>query len=330
MKLATMANGGRDGLLVRVSDDLTRMIPCDAVVPTLQAAVERWDTVAPQLRRLDPTGPNGRRFDPSQALAPLPRAWQWLDASAFSTHGMLMQKAYDLPPLATNPPLMYQGMSHEFISSRAPVRLPDEAHGIDFEAEYAVITGEVSMGATPAETMQTIRLVLLLNDWSLRVLGAEEMRTGFGWVRAKPACSLAPVAVTPDQLGEAWRDGRVHLPVLVDFRGDRFGAANGGAMEFGFHELIAHAAATRDLCAGTIIGSGTISNPDYAQVGSSCIAERRAIEAITHGKPATPFMRYGERVRIEVLQEAASVFGDIEQTVTQLPARAGRTASTRA
>ena len=316
MKLATMANGSRDGRLVRVSDDLTRMISCDAVVPTLQSAIERWDEVAARLARLDPSGANGERFDESQALAPLPRAWQWLDASAFATHGALMQKAYNLPPLPTRPPLMYQGMSHHFLASRADVCLPDEAHGIDFEAEYAVITGDVPMGATPAEAMQAIRLVLLLNDWSLRVLGAEEMRTGFGWVRAKPACSLAPLAVTPDQLGTAWRDGRVHLPVRVEFRGERFGAAEGGAMEFGFHELIAHAATTRDLCAGTLIGSGTVSNAEYAQVGSSCIAERRAIEMIAHGKPATSFMRFGERVRLEVRQEGgASLFGAIDQAV---------------
>ena len=318
MKLATLAASGRDGRLVRVSNDLTRMIACDAVVPTLQAAIEGWETVAPKLARLDPSGPLGERFEESDALAPLPRAWQWLDASAFPTHGALMQKAYDLPPLQTKPPLMYQGMSHEFLASRAPVPLPEEAHGIDFEAEYAVITGEVPMGATPAQAMQAIRLILLLNDWSLRVLGAEEMRTGFGWIRAKPACSLAPVAVTPDELGNAWRDGRVHLPVHVEFRGERFGSASGAAMEYGFHELIAHAATTRDLCAGTIIGSGTISNPDYPQVGSSCIAERRAIETIAHGKPATPFMRFGERVRIEVREEGgAPIFGVIDQAVVR-------------
>ena len=319
MKLATMANGGRDGRLVKVSDDLTRMIACDSVAPTLQAALERWDVAAPQLAQLDPSSRSGEHFDPSKALAPLPRAWQWLDASAFPTHGALMQQAYDLPPLPTSPPLMYQGMSHEFLGSHEDVRLPDEAQGIDFEAEYAVVTGAVPMGATPEDAMQAIRLVLLLNDWSLRVLGAEEMRTGFGWVRAKPACSLAPVAVTPEDLGGAWRDGRVHLPVRVDFRGERFGEANGGAMEFGFHQLIAHAAATRDLCAGTIIGSGTVSNPDYVRVGSSCIAERRAIEKISQGKPATPFMRFGERVRLEVRKDSgASVFGVIDQAVVHL------------
>jgi fumarylacetoacetate (FAA) hydrolase len=211
---------------------------------------------------------------------------------------------------------MYQGMSHEFVAWQAPIRLPDDSHGIDFEAEFAVIIGDVPMGATSAQALQAIRLVLLLNDWSLRVLGAEEMRTGFGWVRAKPACSVAPVAVTPEALGAAWRDGRVHLPVRVDFRGERFGAAHGGAMEFGFHELIAHAASTRDLCAGTLIGSGTVSNPDYALVGSSCIAERRAIETIAQGKPATAFMRFGERVRIEVQQDGHSVFGAMDQIVS--------------
>lgn len=315
MKLATVANGAPDGKLVRVSDDLTTMIACDTIVPTLQAAIERWESVAPRLAQLDPAGPGSERFDASQALAPLPRAWQWLDGSAFSTHGQLMEKAFDLPPLATNPPLMYQGMSHEFLASRADVRLPDDAHGIDFEAEYAVVTGAVPMGVKADDAMRAIRLVMLLNDWSLRVIGAQEMRTGFGWIRAKPACSVAPIAVTPDELGPAWRDGRVHLPIRVDFREGKFGEANGGAMDYGFHELIAHAASTRDLCAGTIIGSGTVSNADYARVGSSCIAEHRAIETIAGGKPTTPFMGFGERVRMEVLRNGASVFGAIDQAV---------------
>ena len=317
MKFATLDDGSRDGQLVRVSRDLSRMVSCLPVARTLQEAIENWDELAPRLASLDPEDPDAERFDPGRTLAPLPRAWQWLDGSAFRTHGMLMQKAYDLPPLPPTPPLMYQGLSDRFLAGHAAVPLPDEAHGIDFEGELAVIVGRVEMGATPQESLAAIKLVMLLNDWSLRVLGAEEIRTGFGWVRGKPACSVAPVAVTPDELGGAWRDGRVHLPVCVEFRGALFGAANGGAMDFGFHELIAHAATTRELCAGTIIGSGTVSNADYRAVGSSCIAELRAIETIDGGHPTTSFMRFGERVKIEVSSRGASLFGKIDQQVVR-------------
>jgi fumarylacetoacetate (FAA) hydrolase len=315
MRLATMDDGSRDGRLVAVSADLTRMIPCAAIAPTLQAALEDWAAVSQALAALDPTGPQSTPFDPAAALAPLPRAWQWLDGSAFANHGELMQQAYGLPPIPTHPPLMYQGMSHRFLSGRADVPLPDARHGIDFEAEFAVILDETPMGVSADDALAHIKLIVLLNDWSLRVLGAEEMRTGFGWVRAKPACSVAPVAVTPDDLGSAWQDGRVHLPVQVDYDDARFGEARGGEMDFGFHELVAHAAQTRDLCAATIIGSGTVSNRAWREVGSSCIAERRAIEAIETGAPITPFMPFGSRVRIEVIEAGRSVFGRIDQRV---------------
>jgi fumarylacetoacetate (FAA) hydrolase len=320
MKLASLDDGSRDGHLVRVSADLTRMVSARGVAATLQQAIEQWDRLAPALAALDPCGAGSEPFDPWRALAPLPRAWQWLDGSAFATHGELMQQAYDLPPIPSDPPLMYQGLSHRFAPGHADMPFVDEAHGIDFEAEFAVVVDDVPMGISATEALAHIRLVLLLNDWSLRVLAVPEMKTGFGWVRAKPACSVAPVAVTPDELGEAWRDGRVDLPVLVDYAGHRFGAARGGEMGFGFHELIAHAATTRDLCAGTIIGSGTVSNRDCRTVGSSCIAERRAIEMIDGGAPVTGYMRFGDRIRIAADARGHSPFGVIDQVaVRHLP-----------
>lgn len=313
MKLATIDDGSRDGHLVRVSADHTMMVSARAVAATMQQAIENWEQVAPTLAALEPTEP----FDITSALAPLPRAWQWLDGSAFETHGALMQQAYDLPPIPADPPLMYQGMSHRFAPGHVDMPFPDAAHGIDFEAEFAVVVDDVPMGISAAQALAHVKLVLLLNDWSLRVLAVPEMKTGFGWVRAKPACSVAPIAVTPDELGEAWRDGRVHLPVLVDYNHQRFGSAQGGEMGFGFHELIAHAATTRDLCAGTIIGSGTVSNHDCRKVGSSCIAERRAIEMIDEGAPRTGFMEFGAQVRIVAGNEAGGPFGAIDQRVVQ-------------
>lgn len=320
MKLATIADGTRDGRLVVVTKALDRAVEATAV-RTLQAAIEDWGRVLPDLQaqadRLDAGDePNSFAFDATAALAPLPRAWQWLDASAFASHGELLQQAYGLPAVPVDPPLMYQGLSHQFLPGHADVAFPGDIDGIDFEAEYAVIVDDVPMGTAADAALGHVKLIMLLNDWSLRTLGAAEMRTGFGWIQAKPACSAAPVAVTPDELGDAWRDGRVHLAVHVDYNGARFGAANGGAMGFGFHELIAHAARTRMLCAGTIIGSGTVSNPDYRIVGSSCIAERRAIEMVDDGAPRTPFMRPGDGVRIEVLLPSGSAFGAIDQHVT--------------
>ncbi|WIW88050.1 fumarylacetoacetate hydrolase family protein [Sphingobium sp. V4] len=320
MKLATLDDGTRDGCLVLVSRDLGAVLACDDVAGTLQEALEDWDRVSPLLaamaERLDHGGAAGARpFDAGAMKAPLPRAWQWLDGSAFSTHGQLMQLAYDLPPVPSDIPLMYQGLSHRFAAGHEDMVFPSAADGIDFEAELAVIVDDVPQGLSPEEALGHIRLVMLVNDWSLRVLGAAEMRTGFGWVQAKPACSAAPVAVTPDELGDRWKDGRVHLPVMVHYQGGRFGEADAGCMDFGFHELIAHAARTRTLCAGTIIGSGTISNPAYNVVGSSCIAERRAIEKIERGAPHTPFMQDGEAVRIEVRQRRGSLFGAIDQRV---------------
>lgn len=318
MKLATLAEGGLDGALAVVSADGLRMAPAGDIAPTLQRALETWPDVEIRLRaraaELEQGG--GTAVAPQRLAAPLPRAWQWLDGSAFASHGALMEKAFDMAPIETDLPLMYQGMSHQFLAPTADVPLPDEAHGIDFEGEFGVITDAVPMGASASEALDHVLLIVQINDWSLRALAPIEMKTGFGWVQAKPACSIAPFAVTPDELGQAWRDGRVCLPLAVDWNGKRFGNANGEAMTYGFHDLIAHAARTRSLPAGTIIGSGTVSNDDYREIGSSCIAERRGIEIVDTGAPVTPFMRFGDRVTMEARTlEGAVLFGVIDQIV---------------
>lgn len=322
MKFASLDLGGRDGRLALVSRDLTRAVLTTGIADTLQQALDDWAALAPKLSALSDalnagTAADSFAFDASQALAPLPRAWQWLDGSAFHSHGELMAKVFGITNPQTEKPLMYQGMSHRFIAPTAAVPLPTEEDGIDFEGEFAVITDAVPMGTDASRSREHVRLVLLLNDWSLRSAARAEMATGFGWVQAKPACSAAPIAVTPDELGEAWADARVHLDLLVDWNGQRFGAANGGAMGFCFGELIAHAARTRDLCAGTIIGSGTVSNENYREIGSSCIAERRGIEMLDEGAARTGFMRFGDRVRMEVLRDGQSVFGAIDQQVVK-------------
>jgi fumarylacetoacetate (FAA) hydrolase len=318
MKLATLNNGAPDGALIVVSHDGTRYMPAGDIAPTLQAALEQWRTAEPKLAglaaRLVQGG--GEAMAEVRLAAPLPRAWQWLDGSAFASHGALMQQAFGLPPIETDLPLMYQGMSHEFLGPKDDVPFPSEADGIDFEGEFAVVTDAVPMGIAAADALERIRLVVQLNDWSLRTIAPVEMKTGFGWIQAKPACSVAPFALTPDELGDAWRDGRVCLDLAVNWNGDQFGRANGAPMSFGFHELIAHAARTRFLPAGTIIGSGTVSNPNYREVGSSCIAERRGIEIVDHGAPRTDFMRFGDTVRMEArMPDGAPLFGAIEQRV---------------
>lgn len=320
MKLATERDRSRDGRLLVVSRDLSAVVAATDIAATLQDALDRWDEVRPALERLYEQLNAGRAdgarpFDTVTFDAPLPRAWQWIDGSAYPTHGKLMQQAYNLPDLPTDPPLMYQGMSHEFLSATDDAVFPDAAHGIDFEGELGAVTGEVPTGASPAEALNAIRLLIQINDWSLRVLGAAEMRTGFGWVTAKPACSVAPVAVTPDELGSAWDNGRLQGSLLVTLNGERFGDVPTRPMEFGFHELIAHAAKTRNLCAGTIIGSGTASSPGYEQVGSCCIAERRAIETIAKGSPSTNFLRSGDQVTMTGKVGSDAPFGTIDQQV---------------
>jgi fumarylacetoacetate (FAA) hydrolase len=324
MKLSTLKDHTRDGRLLVVSRDLAWAVDASDIAATLQQAVDHWPSVEGALRaRYDALNEgsleNALAFDPQQATAPLPRAWQWLDASSFLSHGERMQKAFGLDPIegVEHTPLMYQGCGDDFLGPRDDIALPSEAHGIDFEGEYAVLVDDVPMGCSAKEAAGHIRLILQVNDVSLRALAPREMKTGFGFIQAKSSSSFAPVAVTPGELGEAWRDGRVHLPLRVEYNGQWFGHANGGAMHFGFHQLIAHAALTRRLRAGCLIGSGTVSNTDPS-VGAACIAERRAVEMIEHGAPQTSFMRFGDRVRMDVLDEQGrSVFGAIDQRVVR-------------
>jgi fumarylacetoacetate (FAA) hydrolase len=291
----------------------------------MQYALEHWHEVEPLLQELQDgldrdKLAQARPFDPAQACAPLPRAWQWLDGSAFQAHGDLMSAVFKLEKLSYDErPLMYQGLSDHFLSATADVPLPSTDDGIDFEGEFGVITDAVPMGVSAREARQHIRLVVMINDWSLRRIAPVEMKTGFGWIQAKPASSMAPIAVTPDELGAAWRDARVQMRLEVDWNGRRFGAPHGGAMAFGFDQLVAHAAYSRDLVAGTIIGSGTVSNEDFRAIGSSCIAERRAIEVIDEGEARTPYMAFGDRVRMQARFEDKrdGLFGVIDQRVVQ-------------
>ena len=321
MKLATLNNGTRDGRLIIVSRDHSRAAPVESVAVTLQDALERWSEVELPLRALSERLEHGalpEAFDfvAGDALAPLPRAWQWLDGSAYDSHGELMRLASGRPAPPKDAPLMYQGVSHIFYPATADFPTPSEANNIDFEGEFGVIVDDVPMGVSAEQAAAHIKLIVQINDWSLRGFALRESKIGFGWVQAKPPCSIAPVAITPDELGAHWRDGRVDLPLIVDWNGERFGAANGYAMSWSFPEHVAHAAKTRALCAGTIIGGGTVSNENYREVGSSCIAERRGIETINEGKPRTGFMKFGDRVRMEAtLPDGAPLFGVIDQKV---------------
>ena len=323
MKLATLKSNSRDGMLVVVSDDNQRCISAESIAPNLLSAIENWNHVEQDLRQLSKAlngsdGDAGQPFDSMTATAPLPRTWQWLDGSAFPQHGKLMEKAYNLPPIDAQKPLMYQGLSDCFFGPSDDIPFPSEDGGIDFEGEFGVIVDAVPMGVSPEHAMQHIKLIVQLNDWSLRTIAVAEMKTGFGWVQGKPACSMAGVAITPEELGEAWRDGQIHLPLRVDLNGEQFGETVGNEMEYGFHELVAHAAATRDLPAGTVIGSGTVSNEDYKAVGSSCISERRAIDLIELGEIQTPFMSFGDRVRMETRGlDDKPLFGPMDQCVTK-------------
>jgi fumarylacetoacetate (FAA) hydrolase len=328
MKLATLRDGGVDGRLLVVSNDLTRAVLAAAVAPTLQQALDSWPLSEPKLRALAAQVDGGTaagtfELEMSQLAAPLPRSWQWLDASAFHSHGDLMEQVFNLapPPEKHTRPLMYQGASDDFLGPAADVPLPSEADGMDFEGEVGIIVDRVPMGTRAAQAGAHIKLLVLINDWSLRVLAGKDIKTGFGFLQSKPATSFAPVAVTPDQLGAQWRDGRLQLPIQVYWNGQEFGHPHCGRMGFSFEQLIEHAARTRNLSAGTIIGSGTISNPDYRTVGSACIAERRGIELVDHGKPRTEYMKFGDRVRMQVLDAGGdSIFGAIDQRVVAAPA----------
>jgi fumarylacetoacetate (FAA) hydrolase len=327
MKLATLKDGARDGKLLVVSRDLGHAVTATAVVGSLAHALENWTQYAPRLSQLYEELNAGKlsgafALDTTRLAAPLPRAPQWLDASAFHSHGDLMDKVFGMQPIEgkLQTPLMYQGASDDFLGPRDDMPLPSEADGIDFEAEVAVVVDRVPMATAPAQALQHVKLLLLVNDASLRVLAGREIKTGFGFLQSKPSTSFAPVAVTPDELGPAWREGRVHLPVRVAWNGEHFGSPDAGRMGFGFQDLVAHAARTRNLQPGTIIGSGTISNSEYRTVGSACIAERRGIETVDHGKARTAYMKFGDTVRIEMLDaQGISIFGAIDQRMVQAP-----------
>lgn len=323
MKLGTLREGGRDGTLVIVSRDLTRAVRASAVAPTLQAALDDWAALAPLLEALAralEAGEAAESFalDPAALAAPLPRAYNWSDASAYLNHMELVRRARgaEMPASFLHDPLIYQGGSDDLQGPRDPILLADEAWGIDFEAEIAVITDDVPMGTPADRAAGHIKLVTLANDVSLRNLIPGELAKGFGFYQGKPATAFGPVAVTPDALGALWDGRKLHGPLLTFYNGAPFGRPDAGAdLNFDFPALIAHAARTRRLGSGTILGSGTVSNRDRA-VGSSCLAERRMIETIEQGRPVTPFMRFGDRVRIEMLDRGGrSIFGAIEQEV---------------
>ncbi|MCC5811105.1 MAG: fumarylacetoacetate hydrolase family protein [Ectothiorhodospiraceae bacterium] len=336
MKLATMKSAARDGELVVVSRDLGTAVRVSDIAPTLQAALDDWQRAGPQLeqvsRRLNAgSEPQAFALRQEELHSPLPRAYQWADGSAYLNHVQLVRRARgaEMPGSFWTDPLMYQGGSDSFISPRDPIEMASEDWGIDFEGEIAVITDDVPMGLSAAQAGAHIRLLMLVNDVSLRNLIPGELAKGFGFFQAKPASSFSPVAVTPDELGEAWSDGRVHLPLTVHLNGEKFGEPESGPdMIFGFPQLIAHAARTRKLAAGSIVGSGTVSNPDpdggpgkpinEGGVGYTCLAELRMVEQILHGQARTPFMRFGDRVRIEMFdRQGHSVFGAIDQRVTR-------------
>ncbi|MGJ7038620.1 fumarylacetoacetate (FAA) hydrolase [Shinella sp. BE166] len=332
MKLATLKDSTRDGRLVVVSRDLTLCSEVGHIARTLQAALDDWAHVAPRLERvaegLETGAQPTTRFHEHDAASPLPRAYQWADGSAYVNHVELVRKARnaDMPESFWTDPLMYQGGSDSFLGPRDPILAADETFGIDMEGEIAVIVDDVPMGASVEEARAAIRLVMLVNDVSLRGLIPAELSKGFGFFQSKPSSAFSPVAVTPDELGEAWDGGKLHLPLLVSLNGKAFGKADAGVdMTFDFGQLVAHAAKTRPLVAGSIIGSGTVSNKldggpgkpvAEGGAGYSCIAEIRTIETIATGAPKTPFMKFGDTVRIEMKDKSGhSIFGAIEQTV---------------
>jgi fumarylacetoacetate (FAA) hydrolase len=326
MKLATLKDGSRDGQLAVVARDLKTAHIADGIAPTLQAALDDWAFIAPQLDALYSELNAGRArrafdFDPARCMAPLPRAFQWADGSAYLNHVELVRKARgaEMPPLFHEDPLMYQGGSDDFLGPLDDIVLAHEEWGIDFESEVAVVTGDLPMGARPDEAHGQIRLIMLANDVSLRNLIPSELAKGFGFVQSKPATAFSPVAVTPDELGDAWRGGKVHLPLRSTWNGRLVGQPDAGVdMAFNFPQMIAHLCKTRNVRAGSIVGSGTVSNRD-ASHGYSCIAEQRCLEIIEHGEAVTGFMRFGDTIRIEMVDAAGkSIFGAIEQTVKRL------------
>ena len=313
MRLATLDNGTPDGQLVLVSAD---GLSCSkAPVATLQEAVENWDAFVASAAAITDFSD---ALDVAKLHAPLPRAWQWLDGSVYPSHAALMDKALGIDPFKPDWPPMYQGVSDTFHSPTADVPMASEELSIDFEGEFGIITDFVPMGTSASEAAKHIKLVVQINDWSLRKLAGPEMKSGFGWIQAKPPCGMAPFAATPDDLGDGWQDCRPHMHLRVDWNGKQFGNAFGGPMDYGFHELIAHAALTRNLAAGTVIGSGTVSNENFREVGSSCIAERRGIEVVDQGEAKTGFMKFGDTIRMEAkTADGRSPFGVLDQTVVK-------------
>jgi fumarylacetoacetate (FAA) hydrolase len=331
MKLGTVKNPQRrDGDLVIISRDNSRAVKATAIAPSLREALEHWNECRPKLEMLAKELEEGRatfafEVDESEFHSPLPRAFQWADGSAYLHHVKLVRMARKapLPDSLYNVPLMYQGGSDDFLAPHESIPQVDFSHGTDFEGEIAVVTDFVPMGITPEKALEKILLVMIVNDVSLRGLIPEELAQGFGFFQSKPSSAFGPFAVTLDELGSAWNDGRLHLPLLVEYNGQFFGNAEAGEMHFHFGQLIAHAARTRNLGPGTIIGSGTVSNENPTR-GSSCLAEKRMIEQINNGKIETPFMKVGDRIRIEVKNEQGrSIFGSIDQKVVAwTPAKA--------
>jgi fumarylacetoacetate (FAA) hydrolase len=328
MKLASLRGTGRDGQLVIVDRALERCVAVPDIAPTLQAALDRWVDIELPLRAAAAQFESGgsaraQRFDPRGCTAPLPRAYQWLDGSAYLHHVELVRRARgaEMPASFLTDPLMYQGGSDALLGPRDEATFVSEEHGIDLEAEVAVITDDVPLGTSAVTAARHVKLVVLVNDWSLRNLIPGELAKGFGFLQSKPATAFSGIAVTPDELGEAWRDGKLHLPLLSSINGTLLGRPDAGAdMNFSFYDLIAHAARTRELAAGTIVGSGTVSNRDAAS-GSSCLAERRTLEVLEYGSARTPFLKFGERVRIEMLSPSGeSIFGALDQPVVRCQA----------
>ncbi len=323
MKLATYKDGSRDGQLIVVSRDLSTAHYATGIAGKLQQVLDDWNFMSPQLEDLYQALNNGKArhafpFDPAQCMAPLPRAYQWADGSAFINHVELVRKARnsEVPASFYTDPLMYQGGSDDFMGPCDDVVVASEDYGIDFEAEVAVITADVPMRATPEQALEGIRLVMLANDVSLRNLIPDELAKGFGFFQSKPATAFSPVAVTLDELGESWKDGRLHLTLQSTWNARKVGMCDAGPeMTFSFGQLIAHICKTRNVRAGSVIGSGTVSNKDWSH-GYSCIAEKRAIETIEDGKPKTGFMKFGDTIRIEARgRDGQSVFGAIDQKV---------------
>ncbi len=328
MKLGSLKEGGRDGTLIVVSRDLARGVRATGIAATLQQALEDWSNIAPRLNALYDALNAGNAegafdIDLQQLAAPLPRTYEFVDGSAYLPHVERVRRARgaEVPESFYVDPLMYQAVSAGFYGPRDPVKVVSEDYGIDLEAEIVVVTDDVPMAVTPAQASSHIQLIGLVNDVSLRNLIPPELAKGFGFLQSKPRSALSPVFVTPDELGDAWQDDKVHLPLLTHINGKWFGAPEAGVdMQFNFAQLVAHAAKTRPLSAGTIVGSGTIANEDTS-LGASCFAEQRTVETLRDGKPSTPFMSFGDTVRIEMLdRDGHTIFGAIEQVIERQPA----------